>query len=404
LAPRLPASWSRWRAGAAPLTVTLLVAIDLPGGPAFVDALQRAWDSGEAVLPLDQRLPAPARQQILDALAPGAVVDGSGRRALAHGRPIEDGDALVVATSGTTGQPKGVVLTHAAVAASARATSARLGIDPDRHRWLACLPLSHVGGLSVVSRALLTGTPLEVHPGFDAAAVAAAAGPSVLVSLVATALRRVEAGRFHTVVLGGSAPPPGHELPGNVVTTYGMTETGSGVVYDGVPLDGVEIAIGDGDEVRLRGPMLLRAYRDGTVPLDDDGWFATGDAGAIGSDGRLVVHGRLSDLIISGGENIWPAAVEAVLRRHPGIAEVVVAGRPDPEWGERVVAWVVPADSAAAPTLDELRAEVKEHLAPWAAPRRLVLLASLPKTSLGKVRRQDLAPPGAGPESLPSTT
>ncbi len=97
--------------------------------------------------------------------------------------------------------------------------------------------------------------------------------------------------------------------------------------------------------------MLLRAYRDGTVPLDADGWFATGDAGAIGADGRLVVHGRLSDLIISGGENVWPAAVEAVLRRHPGVAEVAVAGRPDPEWGERVVAWVVPVDAGGAPDL-----------------------------------------------------
>jgi O-succinylbenzoic acid--CoA ligase len=370
--------------------VAILVAVDLPGGPAFVDVLQHAWGSGEAVLPLDQRLPHPARQQVLQALAPEAIVDVFGRRSLAGGRPVDDGDALVVATSGTTGRPKGVVLTHTAVAASAVATSARLGVDPDRHRWLACLPLSHVGGLSVVTRALLTGTPFEVHPGFDAGAVSAAAGPSVLVSLVPTALRRIDAERFHTVVLGGSATPSRDELPGNVVTTYGMTETGSGVVYDGVPLDGVEVAIGNGNEVRLRGPMLLRAYRDGAVPLDADGWFATGDAGAIGLDGRLTIHGRLSDLIISGGENIWPAAVEAVLRHHFGVAEVVVAGRPDPEWGERVVAWVVPADRAAPPTLDELRATVKEHLASWAAPRQLLVVESLPKTSLGKVRRQDL--------------
>ncbi|MDQ1400989.1 MAG: o-succinylbenzoate---CoA ligase [Acidimicrobiaceae bacterium] len=370
--------------------MTLLVAVDLPGGPAFVDALQRAWDAGEAVLPLDQRLAVPARQEVLDALAPGAIVDGSGRRLRAGGRPVADGDALVVATSGTTGPTKGVVLTHAAVAASASATSARLGVDPQRHRWLACLPLSHVGGLSVVTRALLTGTALEVHPGFDVAAVVAAAGPQVLVSLVPTALRRVGAERFGTVVLGGSTPPPRHELAPNVVTTYGMTETGSGVVYDGVPLEGVEVAIGEGGEVRLRGPMLLRAYRDGTVPLDAEGWFATGDAGAVGSDGRLVIRGRLSDLIISGGENVWPAAVEAILRCHPGVAEVVVAGRPDPEWGERVVAWVVPADPVAPLTLESLRALVKEQLAPWAAPRQLVLLDSLPKTSLGKVRRQDL--------------
>ncbi|MDQ6615433.1 MAG: fatty acid--CoA ligase family protein, partial [Actinomycetota bacterium] len=331
-----------------------------------------------------------ARRQLLSMMAPGAVVDSSGRSRLDHGRPVEDGDALVVATSGTTGEPRGVVLTHGAVAASARASSARLAVDPLRHRWLACLPLSHVGGLSVVTRALLTGTALEVHPGFDAATVTAGAGPSVFVSLVPTALRRVPAGSFHTVVLGGSAPPPSEELPANAVTTYGLTETGSGVVYDGVPLDGVEVAIGAGDEVRVRGPMLLRAYRDGTVPLDDRGWFATGDSGAIGPDGRLVIRGRLSDVIISGGENIWPTAVEAVLRRHPAVADVAIAGRPDPEWGERVVAWVVPTDMAAPPTLDALRALVKEHLAPWAAPRQLVLADSLPRTSMGKVRRGQL--------------
>ncbi len=177
---------------------------------------------------------------------------------------------------------------------------------------------------------------LEVHPGFGAAAVAGRGRPSVLVSLVPTALGRVSAESFHTVVLGGSAPPSG--LASNVVTTYGMTETGSGVVYDGLPLDGVEVAIateggGAAGEVRLRGPMLLRAYRDGTVPYDADGWFATGDAGAIGPEGRLVILGRLSDLIISGGENVWPAAVESVLRHHPAVADVAVAGRPDPRVG-----------------------------------------------------------------------
>ena len=170
-----------------------------------------------------------------------------------------------------------------------------------------------------------------------------------------------------------------------------MTETGSGVVYHGLPLEGVEIAIGPDGQVGLRGPMLLRAYRDGGVALDDEGWFATGDAGSIGHDGRLRIHGRMSELIITGGENVWPSAVEAILGRHPAVAEVVVAGRPDPDWGESVVAWVVAADSAAPPTLDDLRSMVKEELAPWAAPRRLVLVDALPKTAIGKVRRHDLA-------------
>jgi O-succinylbenzoic acid--CoA ligase len=365
-----------------------LVAIDLPGGPEFVAALQRVWDGGDAALPVDQRLPAPARHRMLEALAPGAVLGTAGLVARSGGRPVEAGDALVVATSGTTGPVKGVVLTHAAVEASARATTARLAVDPSRHRWLACLPLSHVGGLSVVTRALVTGTPLVVHPGFEAGAVMAASGPDVLVSLVGIALRRIDPSAFRTVVLGGSAPP--EDLAANVVTTYGMTETGSGVVYDGRPLDGVEVAIGDRGEIRLRGPMLLRAYRDGTVPLDAGGWLATGDAGAIGPDRRLHVDGRLSELIISGGENVWPSHVEALLRTHPLVAEVAVAGRPDPEWGEQVVAWVVPADPDRPPTLDGLRALVREQLAPWAAPRRLVLVDSLPRTAIGKVQRHAL--------------
>jgi O-succinylbenzoic acid--CoA ligase len=365
--------------------VASLVAIDLPGGDRFVAALRRVWDDGDAALPVDQRLSRPARSELLEEMRPSAVVDRTGRTSRPDGLPVADGDALVVATSGTTGRPRGVVLTHAAVAASALATSRRLGVEPGRHRWLACLPLSHVGGLSVVTRAVLTGTALVAHPGFDAGAVMAASGPDVLVSLVPTALARVSAARFRTVLLGGSAPPAG--LAPNVVSTYGLTETGSGVVYDGLALDGVEVAVDRDGEVRLRGPMLLRAYRDGTVPTDAGGWLATGDAGSMGPDGRLTVDGRLSDLIITGGENVWPAAVEAVLGRHPAVSEAVVAGRPDPEWGQRVVAWVVPAPGADPPSLDELRGFVKAHLAAFAAPRELVLTGSLPRTSSGKVRR-----------------
>ncbi len=351
-------------------------------------ALRSVWDAGDAALPVDQRLAGPARATLLEAMAPAAVITPGGRVARPGGVPVADGDALVVATSGTTGTPKGVVLTHRAVAASARATSDRLAVDPDRHRWLACLPLNHVGGLSVVTRAVLTGTPVEVHPVFDEDAVRAASGHEVLVSLVPTALRRVGASRFHTIVLGGAAPPDA--LPANVVTSYGMTETGSGVVYDGVPLDGMDVDVAGRDEIRLRGPMVLRAYRDGSVPLDEEGWLATGDVGRFGPDGRLAVHGRLSDLIITGGENVWPDAVEQILRHHPAVAEVAVGGRPDPEWGQRVVAWVVPRPRVRPPTLEGLRSLVKEHLAPWAAPRQLVLVESLPRTAIGKIRRDAL--------------
>jgi len=380
-----------------------LVALDLPAGRGFVDALRAVWDTGDAAAPLDPRLPAPAAQALLAALAPTRVVgvDGSINR-LSGGRAVESGDALVVATSGSSGTPRGVVLTHAAVAASAAATSDRLGVDPQRHRWLACLPLAHVGGLSVVTRSVLTGTPLTVIPDFDAQEVEriGRTGEATHVSLVPTALGRLDPTAFVSILLGGAAPPGG--LPPNVVTTYGMTETGSGVVYDGHPLDGVEVAIGTGGagtdapgEILVRGPMLLRAYRDGTDPRvrgpdGTDGWLPTGDGGRL-VDGVLEVDGRLAEVVVTGGEKVWPSAVEKVLASHPAVAEVTVWKRPDAEWGDRVVAWVVPADPASPPTLAELAELAASELAPWAAPKELELVTALPRTPSGKVRRRALA-------------
>ena len=287
------------------------------------------------------------------------------------GDEVEPGDALVVATSGSSGTPKGVVLTHGAVAASAEATSRRLGVGRDDH-WLACLPLSHVGGLSVVTRALHAGTGLTVLPSFDADAVDAIG--ATLVSLVSTALRRIDPTRFRCIVLGGSRPPS--DRPSNSVTTYGMTETGSGVVYDGVPLDGVDVRIDDDREIWLRGPMLMRTYRDGRRPFDADGWLPTGDLGRWLPDGRLHVEGRRGDLVITGGENVWPESVEAILAEHPAVAEVMVRGVDDAEWGQIVEAVVVP--KGVAPTLDQLRDHVKATHPAYMAPRSLVLVDALP--------------------------
>jgi len=371
----------------------------------FVDALRAIWDTGDAAAPLDPRLPTEARRAMLDALRPTRIVGSDGEQhALPDGIPVDDGDALVVATSGTSGQPKGVVLTHEAVSASALATSERLGVDPARHSWLACLPLAHIGGLAVVTRALLTGTPLTVLPGFEAETVEqiGRSGRATHVSLVATALRRLDPSNFTCVLLGGSKAPD--QLPANVVTTYGMTESGSGVVYDGRPLDGVEIAIalpdgafagpgGEQGEILLRAPMLFRVYRDGSVdrsvgPDGDATWYATGDAGRLEADGLLTVSGRLDDVITTGAEKVWPDVVERVLNAHPDVIEVAVWKRSDPEWGERVVAWVVPGDEA--PSLEELRRIVTESIAPWAAPKELVIVDDLPRTAAGKVRRREL--------------
>lgn len=353
-----------------------LIPLRLPGGLPFLYALRRAWDDGDAVLPVDVRLPQTAVDRLL--------------RSMRVDEPVEDGDALVVATSGTSGEPKGVVLTHDAVKASAEATSARLRADPLRDCWLACLPLGHVGGLSVVTRALVTGTPLVMHDRFDEDAVenAVATKRVTLVSLVATLLRRIDPSRFRTIVLGGAPPPD--DLPANVVTTYGMTETGSGVVYDGVPLEGVDIHVNEGGQILVRGPMLLRTYRNGVDPKDGDGWFTTGDLGELDSAGRLRVLGRAGDLIITGGENVWPEAVEAILSELPGVADVAIVGRADAEWGQRVVAVMVPSDPRRPPSLDDVRAPVKERIGPWAAPREIELVDTIPRTALGKIRRRKL--------------
>jgi O-succinylbenzoic acid--CoA ligase len=348
---------------------------------------------------------------MLEALRPTRIVGSDGEQhALPDGLGVEDGDALVVATSGTAGQPKGVVLTHEAVVASARATTERLAVDPTRHSWLACLPLAHIGGLAVVTRALVTGTSLLVMPGFEAEAVeeAGRTGRATHVSLVTTALARLDPSVFACILLGGSKTPDA--LPANVVSTYGLTETGSGVVYDGRPLGGVDVALRDGDgtfatlgddalgsregEILIRAPMLFRCYRDGSTgrvpgPDGDGSWFATGDAGRLDESGNLVVSGRIEDVITTGAEKVWPDIVERVLSAHPDVAEVAVWKRSDPEWGERVVAWIVPTDDA--PSLDDLRRLVAEAIAPWAAPKELVIVDDLPRTASGKVRRRALS-------------
>lgn len=369
-----------------------VVALALPGGPAFVDALKRVWEAGDAAFPVDPRLPPAELERVMATVAPSSVIEGDGEpRSLDGGRPVEAGDALVMATSGTTGEPKGVILTHSAVAASAEATSARLGVDPARHTWLACLPLAHVGGLSVVTRALHTGAGLMVHERFDPAAVAAAAAAGAThVSLVTRALTRIDAESFEAILIGGAAPPP--DRPPNVIATYGMTETGSGVVYERAPLDGIEFAVDNTGEIRLRGPMLLRAYRttDGEVDPKVDGWFATGDIGSIDADGRVMVEGRRAEVITTGGEKVWPTRVEAVLASLDAVAEAAVIGVADPEWGRRVVALVVAADGAEVPSLDEARAAVRAVLPVWYAPTEIRAVASLPRTPLGKLRRSAL--------------
>lgn len=387
-----------------------LIALAIPPGPGYVDAIERIWADGDAIAPLDDRLPRAEAERVLDALRPTAIHGADGRRVeRPGGAPTEDGDALIIATSGTSGQPKAVVHTHASIEASALATSSALGVDREQDRWLACLPLAHIGGLAVVLRSMVTGVPVEIHPHFDAAAtIDAAERGATLVSLVTRALNQVPPELFRTVLVGGAAPPP--VRADNVVATYGMTETGSGVVYQGpalgregtVLLDGLEVTIGDPavtgpgpapgteGEIHLRGPMLFRGYRQDPTPFVEGGWFPTGDLGRWDADGNLAVDGRRGDVIVTGGEKVWPDPVERLLLERDDVAEVAIIGRPDPEWGHRVTAIVVVADGHPTPTVESLRETVGATLPVWAAPKEVEVVDALPRTSLGKIRRREL--------------
>ncbi len=388
-----------------------LVAIDGPAGPRFVDLIAETWSAGDAFAPIDPRLPPGPRQAVLDAIQPTVLVrfshedDRPERQPWTGGRPVADGDALVISTSGTSGRAKGVIHTHDSVRASAAATSRAMAVDPAIDHWLACLPLAHIGGLSVVLRALLTGTRLTVHPTFDPAAVTDAAtnGGVNLVSLVTRALNQVPTDLFRVVLIGGAAPPD--DLAANVIPTYGMTETGSGVIYGRRLLDGCQIGLRDDaghavDEpdrsgaILIRGPMLFRGYRHQANPFVDGDWFPTGDLGRWRDDGSLVVDGRADDVIVSGGQKIWPITLERTIATHPAVAESAVVGRPDDDWGQRVVAVVVPVDGASPPSLADIKTLVTKTLPAWWAPKELEIRTTpLPRTALGKLQRQALRLP-----------
>jgi o-succinylbenzoate---CoA ligase len=357
-----------------------LVALALPPGEEFAAAIDAAWAAGDAVLPLDPARPEVGRRAIEESLRPGL--------------PVDDDVALVIATSGSTGVSKGVELSAAALVASAQATIDRLDLTSD-DVWLSCLPWHHIAGLQVLLRARRSGAALRVHRRFDVEAFAAERDATVT-SLVPTQLSRlldagVDLTRLRAILVGGAAASPAlvaraRAAGANVVTTYGMSETCGGCVYDGVPLDGVGVRVDDDERIWLRGPMLMRGYRlapDLTKDAIVDGWLRTADRGRLETDGRLTVLGRLDEVVVSGGENVDPAGVSAALSAHPAVADVVVVGVPDDEWGQAVAAVVVPVDGAAL-SLAEARAWCADRLPPAALPRLVVPVESLPTLASGK--------------------
>jgi O-succinylbenzoic acid--CoA ligase len=370
------------------------VLVDRPG-PRLFELLAAALDGrGPAIAPVDAGLPRPRLDALVEALAPDSVEGPDGETTLRSGqrKAVAEGTAVVVATSGSTGVPKGVELSATALLHSARASLARVGARPGE-RWLCCLPVTYIAGLQVLVRSLVSGTDPVLADHADAQTVAASGCAHV--SLVPTQLRRLldvdisPLAGFSSVLLGGAAAPAGlldaaraARVP--VVTTYGMTETCGGCVYDGIPLEGVRVRIGDEDgRIWIGGPVVFSGYR-GDPEVLRDGWFHTGDLGRMGSGGRLVVRGRADDVINTGGALVVPGEVAAVLQTCPGVLDVAVLGQPDQEWGERVIAVVVPADPADPPTLELLRLHVKERLPRYAAPSRVVMVDAVPMLPSGK--------------------
>ena len=376
-----------------------LVALRLPPGTAFLAALERIWTNGDAVLPLPVDVPDAALERILARLRPAVILDEHAERRLDGAVGVAVGTALVIATSGSTGHPKGVVLSHSALEASTRASLARLGSRfttgaGAEDRWLCCLPVSHIAGLQVLLRARALGGAAIIHPAFRPEAVAREAAATAI-SLVPTMLARlldagVDVSRFAHILLGG-APASADLLTrarragARITITYGMTETCGGCVYDGVPLDGVTAVIDHDHRISLRGDVLFDGYRLDSGETDrvlHQGWFLTGDRGHWAADGTLQVTGRLDDIILTGGVNVPAREVASLLAGYPGVCDAVVYGKPDDEWGQRVVAVI--AVNGTPPTLDELRAFVRRSAPASYAPKQLTIVEQVPRTPLGK--------------------
>jgi o-succinylbenzoate---CoA ligase len=374
------------------------VALVLPSEELVV-ALHGCLLIGAVAVPVDLRLRAQERAQRTE----GAVLVLDRLDALTPGppptpRPIDPAaTATLMFTSGTTAGPKPVALSYDNWLWNAVGSSLALGLDPEE-KWLCPMPLAHVGGLSIQIRSAIYGTTVLLHERFVTeralAALMDADERVTLVSLVPTMLSRLLDAGLHRpptlrrVLLGGGPIAPillrrAADAGVAVAPSYGMTEACSQIATDGFPLLGVDLRIADDGEVLIRGRTVAAGA------LGSDGWLETGDLGTFDDRGRLVIAGRKADTIVSGGENVAPAEVEAALLEHPAIADVAAFGRADPEWGEAIVAQVV-AVAGAEVTPEELRAHCAARLAPFKVPKRIELVASLPRSVTGKLRRRDL--------------
>jgi O-succinylbenzoic acid--CoA ligase len=365
--------------------VASLVALNFPLGPDLERALRDCVGTSQAFCVLDQRISPDRRREEVLALGATHLRDAAGTRVLGHGNEVDDEIGLVMLTSGSSGTPKAVELPWAALVASAELTQESLrGATPTV--WFPCLPANHIGGLAVLLRAILSDARL-LWGQADEISGAPARG-ATHVALVRAQLLRHDVSQYAAVLLGGARPLGG--LPDNVIATWGMTETGSGVVYNGRPLRDVEVASIEG-QICVKSPTLFRSYRDGPRPRilgpdSTEDWFPTGDAGEV-VDGLVRVRGRLGYVINTGGEKLWPEDLEAVLAALPGIDDVAITSEDDDEWGQRVLALVVSDDT----NLDqEIRSVASERIGPWAKPKDIRYVTSIPRTPNGKIRRDVL--------------
>jgi O-succinylbenzoic acid--CoA ligase len=396
------------------------VGILAPNGPGFAVAVHALMRIGAVLVPINTRLTQVEidwqskdsdLQTLLDEAALCQLLDAKPAPPTARDFDLAQPHSIIY-TSGTTGRPKGAILTYGNHWWSAVSSALNLGLNKD-DRWLACLPLFHVGGLSILLRGVIYGMSAVVHARFDPAAVNEAidAHGVTIVSVVSTMLDRVLADRGQKpfpptlrcfLLGGGPAPLPllerAQRAGAPVVQTYGLTETASQIVTlapedalrklgsAGKPLFGSQIRIESDGEIAVNGPTVSPGYLH--LP-PRDGWLKTGDLGYLDAEGYLYVLDRRDDLIISGGENVYPAEVEAILLAHPAVEEAGVFGEADAEWGSRVAA-VVKLHAGCAAATEELTAFCRERLASYKIPRRIEFRDALPRNAAGKLLRREL--------------
>jgi o-succinylbenzoate---CoA ligase len=390
------------------------VVLQLPADADFAILLHALMKIGAVAHPLGARLSPAEREAQIDEVRPVLVVsvpeDAGGPEADLPLLGEHDLDAIHcrIMTSGTTGSTRAIGLTYGNHLWSAVGSAFKIGVDPG-DRWLCCLPLHHVGGLSILMRCVIYGTGAVVHDGFDVDRVAESLSDDgvTVVSLVPTMLGRlldaaVDLSGPRAILLGGGPVPIEviEEAAGrgaNVVQTYGLTEAASQVTTlepqesqrklgsAGRPLLTTHLRI-HGGEILVQGPTVAPGC------ADEDDWLHTGDLGRIDEEGFLYVEDRLDDVIVTGGENVVPSEVEEVLLRHPGVADAAAVARPDPEWQQAVTAVVVLRDGARA-SADELQRHCAGSLSGHKVPKRVEFAPELPRTASGKLLRRALRCP-----------